>query len=435
MTNLQATSLKTRSLLVYALSSVTMAGAFHTPATHAQTQSQTLPPASLRGYGTLSGTFSPALSNRASVLQINCENPAKAQLVQAKYLSDLGSLPGVRVQADGVRLVRQQGAVAAARVGTQVFVIAAPDAATARALIAQKFKNAAFNAQVPVPMWLDRFDKFNFRHYYRPWEQPVGSDAKYDFVSEFDFAKAQGRAGVVIWNDLLANDSAEGMMNFGWWDWAAQEARKRDLPLGINSSFSDATWLVNRFREQTQFKMPGFVGNFHVLKSPYAGGQGGLSWNATTGEDARLGVMQSSIRRFAAYPNVTTFLEPYGELNHGPQDVFLEYGPVADANYRRYLQEKYRTPANLTAHWKRYVKSWNQVRVSEIASFAGWNENALDLGGTWRIGYEELTAPAPNPYYFDSRSTPASKPAPESWFAPDFDDSSWPRIVAPGNDH
>ncbi len=403
---------------------------------HAQTVKQ-LAPVALRGYGTLAGTYK-ALPKGASSLEIRCQTPAQAQLTQAKYLSDLGVLPGVTFQADGVAEVRGQGAVVAARVEKVVTILAAPDVAAARALLGQTFKGAApiTTPEVAVPMWLDRFDKLNFRHYYRAWENKPGADEKtYDYLSEFDFARDNQRAGFVFWNDTLASDTAEGLMNHGWWEWAARAARARDLPIGLNAMFDSQTWLLNRYREQTQLKMPGFVGNFHDLKSPYLGGQGQVSWNATSAEDARLGLMQSSIRHFISdYPDITSILEPHGELNHGPQDIFLEYGPVADASYRKYLQEKYKTPAALSACWKREVKAWDDARVPEIASFAGWNADALDLGGAWRIGYEELEQAARPPYGYGRWETPKSKAAPEEWFAPAFDDGSWPQISAPGDD-
>ena len=407
------------------------------PMGHAQPVTQTLAPVSLRGYGTVSGIYK-ALPNGASSLEISCQSPAQAQLTQAKYLSDLGVLPGVQFKNDGVALARGQGAIVAARQGSKVTILAAPDETSLCALMKQTFVGAApsLKAEVAVPMWLDRFDKFNFRHYYRAWEPREGTDANtYDYLSEFDFAQRNQRAGFVFWNDTLASDTAEGMMNHHWWEWAAKAARERDLPIGLNAMFESQTWLLNRYREQTQQKMPGFVGNFYDLKSPYLGGQGQVSWNATTAEDARLGLMQSSIRHFVTnYPDITSILEPHGELNHGPQDVFLEYGPVADASYRKYLAKKYKTPAAVGARWKRDVKSWDEVRVPEIASFAGLNADALDLGGLWSVGYEELTQPARSPYYYGRWEGAASKPAPAEWFAPAFDDAAWPQISAPGDD-
>ena len=63
------------------------------PAPH----STAYPPARLRGYGVVAGTFTATQidGKSASTLIIVCEDQEKAKLVQAKYLSDLQLLPGV----------------------------------------------------------------------------------------------------------------------------------------------------------------------------------------------------------------------------------------------------------------------------------------------------------------------------------------------------
>lgn len=404
-------------------------------------QDQSFAPVRLRGYGLVSGALRTSAGG-GSILRVETESPQKAALLQAKFLSDLALSPGVQsaqltvgTTQVAVSEARSQGVVAALGQGKSVFLVAAPNRAQMLSLLGAVPALSASRASVAVPMWLDRFDKFSFRHYYRPWEVPPGATtASYDFLHEFDYAKEEQRAGMVFWNDAAANDPAEGIMNTGWWDWAAQQARKRELPVGLNNSLPDTTWLLNRYREQTQQKMPDFTGNFYWLMSPYLGGQGDISWNATTAKDAQLGLLQDTVRRFASYANTTTILEPHGELRHGNQDIFLEYGPVADANYRRFLKEKYAAPPVVSARWKRDVKSWNDVRVPELVSFAGWGEGALDLGGTWRVGYEELTEAAKSPTYYDQLGTPKSKPAPDSWYQPGFDDASWPQLKVPGND-
>ena len=406
------------------------------------TLSQTLPPLPLRGYGTLSAT-SRALAEGASVLQISCETPEKAQLVLAKYLSDTMSLPGVKedkIGATSVRLVSGGGAAAAVRDGKNVLLFAAPSRAALGAALQSELVGKAGLVSAPevaVPMWLDRWDKYNFRFYYREWETPPDQNVEtYDFVGDFDYAKAQGDAGFVFWNTLMQNDSAVGMTNLNWWNYAYDEAKKRELPIGINSEATAPTWLLNRYRDETENKMPGFSGNYHKLVSPDVGGQGRMSWNSQAGQDAMLGVLQASLRKFAANPSTISFLEPHGEIHHGAQDIFLEYGPVADANYRRYLQEKYRDVGAVNARWGTNLKNWDEVRVPEVASFFGWNAGAIDVGGAWRIGYEPLTdagaalaAKSPS-----DQKVIESQGAPAAWFALDFDDSNWPEVRAPGHD-
>lgn len=416
------------------------------PLAPAQTNSvrRTFEPVTLRGYGTVSGVW--RQEKDGTVLEITCEDADKAKLTQAKYLSDLQALPGVTVSEgkDFTRFaVEGQGSIAAWCQGSKVVILAAKSASNLALLVKEVKPEGVTTAQVKVPMWLDRWDKYNFRHYYRAWDVPEKeTDATYDFIHEFDYAKQQDNAGFVFPVTPLVTDSADGMINTGFDAWAKEEATKRDLPIDMHlaaGAGSEPTWFLNRFREQTQLKMPGFTGNYHALMSPSLGGQGVLSWSATTAEDDRLSLLQKMVRQSMECSNVTSFLEPHGELYHGAQDIFLDYGPVVDANYRTYLREKYDAVEKVATRWGVTLKSWNDVHFPEIASFAGWGPRARDVapeGATWRVGYEQLADKAADSNGSDNpQASPKSLPAPPEWFAADFNDAQWPEIPGAGHDH
>ena len=63
------------------------------------------PPVKLRGYGVVAGTFTATKidGQSAGTLRIDCQDPEKAKLVLAKYLSDLQLLPGVGNRAESGR--------------------------------------------------------------------------------------------------------------------------------------------------------------------------------------------------------------------------------------------------------------------------------------------------------------------------------------------
>lgn len=421
---------------------------------------ETLPPVALRGYGTLSATFQPqtASSGPASVLHITCDNDVKAALLHAKYLSDLNVLPGtepVVLKADALEVpavrVTGQGVVTAVRQGREVTILSAAAPGDLMALCQAQSRPAdRFTSEATVPMYLDRWDRHGFLFYYRPWETPPSdyvpppsmtpAGPGYAFAQEFQWARQHGGLGLIFWDDEAANDTAEGLMNEPWWDWAMREATAQGLPVHINTSASATTWLLNRYRDETARKMPGFVGNYYGPGDAGNGGQGLLSWTAGAGADAELGLIQSSVRRYAAQPNIVGWLEPHGELRHGDVDVLMEYGPVADASYRRFLKEKYKTLAALNARWhggETRLRAWGDVRVPELASFLGWGPEALDLTGEWRVGYE--TAPDGTPITdpgvrADHNNRAQTKPAPTEWYQPDFEDSAWGRLRAPGDD-
>ncbi|MFA6962256.1 MAG: hypothetical protein WC205_15995 [Opitutaceae bacterium] len=411
----------------------------------------TLPRVTLRGFGELSAVFWQNPARDASLLVVTCENEARARLTHAKYLSDLAILPGLEsVRLSAVEPVihawRRSGdgaLFAAAWRERRVVILAAANEERLRGLLAAGAPGLRSDDFAPgdeVPMWLDRWDKFGFRFYYRAWELPPGarSFADYDFARDFDFAEQSGRTGLVFWANAEEMDSAEGMTNEPWWRWAFDEAAARRLPVGFNLNV-DAIgqgWFFNRHRDQTSLKAPQFSGSTHKIANPYFNGSGLLSWSATGARDEVLGLLQGALRRVADTPGLVSILEPHGELRHGQHDILLDYGPVADAGLRRFLRRRYAAPADWVEAWGLPRSfTWADVRAPEPASFVGWGPKALDLAGVWKVGYEPLDR-EPEPDYQGGRSNDPvpSRGAREEWFAEKHDDRDWPEVVAPGHD-
>jgi hypothetical protein len=422
---------------------------------------RTFPEMKLRGYGTVSGRLFETSSG--SVLEVGCETPEKARLLQAKYLSDLQVLPGVSQESTPVSggdlhsyAAAGQGGVAALQSDKSVFILAADS----REKLAELYDhtltgdklNASSTPQVKVPMFLDRWDKFGFRFYYTyAWTGPEGRakpDAKkktsgpaYDFLQDFEFAKKNGHSGLVFWLSPLDIDTAEGLSNESNLDYAIKAATENDLPVGVNLTvYKPAAWLFNRYPDQMAAKMPQFLGTGMNAGQPFRQSTGKISAVSTSLFDTSLAINQEIVRKLAALPNVVSYLEPHGELRRPGMNIFMEYGPVADPSFREFLQKRYATIADLNKKWGSHFADWNQVRVPEMAEFAGWNDQAIDLTGTWRLSHEELqdgTKPIFNERKIakETKGRPiASLGAPAEWFAPDFDDAGWPEIVIPGND-
>ena len=144
-------------------------------------ETREFPAVKLRAYGTLAGEEK--RDGTTSSLIITAENAEKAKLVLAKYLSDLDELPGVAGisintsrGAVTAHAIDKQGAIAALRFGDRVAIIAAPDAAAISQVIdstvPKNLKIDASTAEVEVPMFLDRWDKYGFRFYYGPFTKP-----------------------------------------------------------------------------------------------------------------------------------------------------------------------------------------------------------------------------------------------------------------------
>lgn len=395
------------------------------------------PTAMLRGYGAVSGELQtvPLSDGEASILLIRCENEAKAKLTLAKYLSDLDTLPGVVAgklptpkgeipthATDG------QGVITALRSGDQVAILAAKSAPALATLYAEHLDrpraSRSFTPEVEVPMWLDRWDRFGFRCYYsRPYlTPPEKTAANYDFAQEFAQAAAMNRMGLILWNPPVEADTAEGLMLGETYSWAFDMAAKYKLPVGVNTIYNCLTWQANRHRAGTEMKMPQYCGDRFGVMCDFDGGQGWSSWCDDTARNEMLGQLQSSVKRLSKYPNIVSWFDPNCEYQ---DELMLEYGPAADASYRDSLKRKYRTLETLSQRWTGTpgrLKSWDDVKVPELASFAGWNADAVDLVGDWRIQFQPPLPEAKQPE------------PPADWVKADFDDSAWPILPAPGHD-
>lgn len=363
----------------------------------------------------------------------NCENDAKAALFQAKFLSDMQVKPagGKTIADDGLfGFVTESGTcLAAVRSGLWVALISLEKASQlksmADALVKQlgcKSADLKWTSDAHIPMYLDRFDRHAFRFYYRPWEVPDKSQADtYNPLTDFDYAKEHGDLGFVFWNTLNPITTGEGFMNHGWWSWALEAATKRNLPVQINTnmSYQATSWLANLYPQDISPKMPQFVGGVHRIASPYLGGQGVVLMGDTKLRRAALSLIQQDITRFSKLDNVLSFLEPYGEVHHGQQDMFMEYGPQVDKAYGDWLMQRYHNLQTLNLRWygKQKLQTFSDVHFPEVAYFFGFNDQAHDLTGTWKLAFSDN-----------------GKDCPADWYKRDFDDGKWGTITAPGDD-
>ena len=386
------------------------------------------PAAALRGYGEVSAKVTTA--DAFSSLEIVCENEEKAGIVHAKFVSDFHALGGVRdetLPVGGVAVpviaVPEQGLVSAFRNGRSVYVVASPTQAgwlDGVSSLKRKLAAAELTPQRQVPLFLDAWDQYGFRFYYRPWETP-GRDVKwkdYPVLDEFDFAKRENGRGFVFWAETANVDNAVGLDNDCWWDWAARAAERRGLPVVINTMNVEPTWLLNGCRDERMALMPQFCGSYHSVAQTGSAGMRSLSWCAQAAKDAQLAPIRRIVERYAGEPDTLEYLEPHGELRHGDYDIFLEFGPVADASFRAFLKEKNGRLSRVAQRWgqEASLKRWDDVRVPDLATFLGYDQDAIDLTGSWRLGYEPLVATV----------AACSDPL--------FNAAAWPVIQAPGND-
>ncbi len=414
---------------------------------------QQFPERKLRGFGPVRAEFSEPDSGNDSVLVIHAATPEAAALWQAKYQSDLTrtvgqvaerklkgpqgeftayALPGGGLYAavrDGAKLTIAYGRNDSELLSTLIRAQATPTAANSR-------------SDATVPMYLNGFDQYAFRFYYRPGEVPpdkVRQPETYDPQQEFDFAAKLGNLGFIFWTEIHNADFAAGMFNDNYWNWAYRLARQRKLPIVLNTSFTGNPAIANNFRADNVVSMPGYAGSFHAVGEPFFGGLGTISWASEDARKAELQQIQKLLKQYGQVDEVIDILEPHGELNHGDYTVFLEYGPLVDRSFREFLKERYGT---LDAVSQRYfgrpgaLKSWEQLRLPTIADFNGWGRRLLDLAGEWRIGYLKLKGNRTAGFSGVNADWKLdAEPAPAEFYQPGTDDSKWPVIrQMPGSD-
>lgn len=369
---------------------------------------------------------------RASVLLIECPDAAHAGITLAKYRSDTGCLGGITPRELAVGAARVpvvevegQGMIWAVRQGTKVCVATATRQAELVALLqalqVEAQKDLDYRGADQVPTFLDKFDKWGWHFWYGMFKTPDDNET-YDFRQDFEWAQ---RMGVGLQFQVRANamDGGEGVVDWAETDWAVDLARDMGLPVFIQPfAFTGPLWLANRFPDQMMQEMPQFVGCFYTPEGDYGYPEPAhVAWTATEAKDVYLSMMAPIIRRYAAYPNITGYAEPHGEIEHNTPSIFTEYGPEADKVFRAYLKRVYGSPRAVDKRWysgRGTLEAWEDIRIPEVASFLGWGPNAVDLQGTWRWAYDNNLA--------------ADQVA--RWAAPDLDDTAWTALVAPGDD-
>jgi len=382
------------------------------------------PPVKLRGYGTLSGERM-EIGPQSSILRVTAESVPKAQLVLAKYLSDLGELPGVTPQlmttaygSVSARQIDGQGAAVAIRSGVNVYIFTAADLKSLRELVEdhvpKSMKIDSSSPEITVPMYLDRWDQHGFRFYYGPFVKPDGVQT-YDPTQDFQFAKASGNAGLVLWQSPSRMPLADGVLDYNASEWVYKVGRELKLPMGVNTGFGDTLgFMATRFpQDLTPNSNYGYFGCWYGAINFGIGPTVAFSADAT--QDAALGQFKPLVKLMNAEDTVTSYMEPHEEMSHGVTDVLDDHGPTAKENFHRFLELKYKTPEAVATRWQQpgAFQTWDDVPFPEIATFCGWNKDAIDLQGSWKISYDA-------PYGADSAK-------------PDLDDSSWPGIDAPGD--
>jgi hypothetical protein len=395
--------------------------AIHAPAADT---ARPFPPIKLRAYGTLSGEEKS--NDISSSLVITTDNEDKAKLVLAKYLSDLVELPGVSSTqiptargAVTAHIINNQGGVVALRCGKQVIILTSLDPQPLQALVEANVpadrKIDASAPEIDVPMYVDRWDKYGFRFYYGPFTKPrdpQGGDMQgnYNPQQDFVFADKSDKSGLVVWNSPFNAATADGLFDINSREWVYKAALPPKLPVGINIGITDGNIaLTNRYPDGVAPNAQGYLGGWYY-EAP--SGIPTFSWASSEGQEAALSQLKGLVTGLnAKYDNIVNWLEPHEETSHGIADLLDDHGADAKKSFYTFLKGKYGSVGAVSKRYGANYGSWNDVPFPELATFFGFEGDAINLVGVWKT------------------STTAAYDATSA--APGLDDSSWASVPAP----
>ena len=332
-----------------------------------------LPERNLRGYGRTRA------EQRGDDVVVTAESPEKARLWAARYDH---AYAAHRVR-NGVYRLPGGGWTSLARDGRVLTIRYSAD----------EPRGALAETLPEIPFYLNAWEDHPFRFYYRQFATPPAADKKkfpygtpwkdYDPQGEFDFAASNG-AGMVVWANAAWGDTPRGFDDTASTRWALRLAEARGIPVVLNTNGGTPMWALDAHREEQETGAPDYLGGYHGIGTEWSIGSAFASW-AGDKAHAEINDVLANVLRSNNTSNVIDFLEPQGELSHGEYTVFIEHGPVADASYRAFLKERYGTPAAVAERWDdASVRTWDDVRLPEIAEFAGFGPGAIDLKGAWQ---------------------------------------------------
>jgi len=411
------------------------------PAGLVELQRTTLPDKPLRGYGSLGGEYvaygAASTGPAVSILLIRCADSEKAAVALAKYRSDLRCLKGVTessVSIPGnqipIAVVTGQGEIAAARTGDRLVIVSAKGHDSLLLGLAALNLGAAagldFAGAAQVPMYMDKLDRWAMGFWFPdPFITPDHEENTYDVRERLDWAKKMG-VSLQFCSGLNQTNSAEGILEDNGKRWAIETARDMGIPAFIQmQGAATPGWIARRHGEDMQYKVPDYVGSWYGINgnNGFSGSPlNTLGWASVAGKNDLFANQYQAVARYKDMPNVTGYGEWHGEIGEGVIAMLMDYGPVADARYRDFLREKYRTPHAVDQRWsggKGMINKWTDVRMPEPANFLGFGPQAVDLHGEWRLCEESLL--------------PADQQ--QSWGAVGLNDESWRKLIVPGDDH
>ncbi len=360
----------------------------------------------LRGYGRV-GLENHMLTSpdgkTVSRVVFSCADSAKAKALIGKFLADLelsASVDAITVEAAGQTLPAKKtasGAVfAGAVVGASGRVFATPDAATLIAYLAAHPEDTrGMVGSADYPAYLDRFDRYGWGCYgvggfnnFHDWMTRVDGERTFKDPTEDVEFMIEHRFRVEPWLDPVYLDTSDGIAKNTEAEWMIKLHEDAGMPFSfrVYGAAGGADWTARRFGEYMEQPAPFMMSGWHGPDLYYTS-QPHLTWFDKDIHRYMAVKTMDLIEPYADHPLNMGWMHPHGELEHDPwYDRHDDYSPAAHRSWRAYLQKRGVSLAEASIMFTGSPDSygdWEQVQIPEFATFAGLNEQVLDLAGTW----------------------------------------------------
>jgi hypothetical protein len=137
-----------------------------------------------------------------------------------------------------------------------------------------------------------------------------------------------------------------------------------------------------------------------------------LAWSSTESQEAGLSQLKNLVADLSGkFDNIVNWMEPHQETAHGVADFLDDHGADAKKSFYEFLKTKYGSVDAVAKRYGAAYANWNDVPFPELATFFGFQGDAINLAGMWKAS---TTAP------YDASSAKT-----------DLNDSSWPNEPAP----
>jgi hypothetical protein len=344
----------------------------------------------LRGYGRLK------VSRADNAWTFEATSPVNAATTVGKFLADLNLSPGVTVAPLDVNgLTFQMTTVPGGLcytgyvTGSTGHVVAAKDQAGLQALLGDVPKSAVTNPAYPP--YLDRFDRHGWGFYgFDSNFAPAGKErdntdplddmawlAKYNFRFE-------------LWPQPTEFDDSYSIpiqRNFGW---LLTEAQKLNVP--VSARLYGRMPHAKEFTDTFDLPRPFVEGGWYWSTLDWRMNHR-MSWFSKPGRLYMARQAQDEIKLNADHPEIESWMQPYGEI--GTYDWYMYHGdvsPAALADWHDTIENKDHLSldelSKMFLRGDKPFRSYDEVPIPEIGTFAGLPGEIQDLEGDWYVKQE-----------------------------------------------